>query len=107
MLEEVTASINYSKIIKQFYWKDIAKKAVRIRHMLRFPYLPASIFLSRSVATSENEGVNHPVHTQNFVLLKPQRETRPVNGILYDGQHLYLQQHKLFASNLLVCGIFK
>ena len=98
MLEDAIASINYSKITKQFYWKDISNKVVRMRHMLRFPYLPASIFHSISVATmSENEGVNHSVHTQNFVLLKSQRETGPVNGILYDGQHLYLQQRKLFA----------
>ena len=108
MLEDATASINYRKITKQFYWKDISNKVVRMRHMLRFPYLPASIFHSIAVATmSENEGVNHSVHTQNFVLLKSQRETGPVNGILYDGQHLYLQQRKLFASKIVVCGIFR
>ena len=43
--------------MKQFYWKDISNKNVKIRDMLRFPYLPANIFHSRSVAKmSENEG---------------------------------------------------
>ena len=82
--------------MKQFYWKDISYEAVRIRHMLRFPYLPANIFHSRSVAKNSQKmrGVNHSVYTQNSVLIKPQTEPGPVNGLLYDDQHLFLQQHK-------------